>query len=244
MLLVCLVLLIACIPLSFVYPKTYSSLPSTPSYWMESLNKVQYDHKAVTQVAFGCVEEQPSVTILNPYEYIRVYNSGLYLIVAIDAQAQEDEIVKVKCNVSVVDVGCVGHTYKLMYASVQASLVNIVEMYQKPVILVGHSIGGVLAQVAAYDLLSRNIKVHQVVTFGSPPAGSREFNDWVCTRTRCKRHQNMYDPVLYLSEPVFQYYEGETIIVGQLQPSHQLDTLHQKPLLSREHTEYYGFKRC
>lgn len=44
-----------------------------------------------------------------------------------------------------------------------------------PIVLTGHSLGGALATVGAYDLRSRGYSIAAVVTFGAPCVGNKEF---------------------------------------------------------------------
>ena len=53
-----------------------------------------------------------------------------------------------------------------------------------PVILTGHSLGGALATVGAYDLRHRNYPVAAVVTFGAPSVGNAAFAESYRDATR------------------------------------------------------------
>jgi len=46
-----------------------------------------------------------------------------------------------------------------------------------PIVLTGHSLGGALATVGAYDMRHRNFPVAPVVTFGAPCVGNGEFSE-------------------------------------------------------------------
>ena len=69
-----------------------------------------------------------------------------------------------------------------------------------PILLVGHSLGGAMAQLLALELLVTTDWRVSLVTFGQPPAGSQELVDVLDVyvqrgRLRVWRYVNGFDPV-------------------------------------------------
>ena len=216
---------------------------TTPPYWFGSIN--QFTPKFSAQLAFNCIDKVPTTYILNPYTgvKVRMYTFPFHHIVAVDADIQLEDIAHTHCNVTL-PAGCVGHIYDYLFKTVQASL-DLYLMYNiHPIIFVGHSVGGTLAQYMAYHVLQQQGKVQRVETFGSPPVGNRSFNDWVCMHTQCIRHHNVNDPVPHLSSPVFQYHERIQVDIGSTDTVEQLQVYKQDLMHSFDHAKYYGFKRC
>jgi pimeloyl-ACP methyl ester carboxylesterase len=65
-----------------------------------------------------------------------------------------------------------GHAgYVKGWKAVKAAIeVHIDSLDDKPIILTGHSMGGAIAVIGAYDLSKKYLKVTNCVTFGAPPS--------------------------------------------------------------------------
>lgn len=91
--------------------------------------------------------------------------------------------------------------YKMLQPSIEAEVVPRVErMHAKPgkvlIMTGGHSLGGALATLAAYDLAGRHGWTAFCTTFGSPRVGDQEFrNAYRGTVGRTLRFINKFDPV-------------------------------------------------
>ena len=69
--------------------------------------------------------------------------------------------------------------------------------YNKPIIICGHSLGGAVAQLHAFELALLGNNVSKVVTFGSPFVGAKSF-------------QEAYDNLLKVN--TFRYINGNDIV--------------------------------
>ena len=50
-----------------------------------------------------------------------------------------------------------------------------------PIDIIGHSLGGMKAQILAHLLMKQGFQLGRLVTFGSPPAGNQAFSSSLCT---------------------------------------------------------------
>jgi hypothetical protein len=76
---------------------------------------------------------------------------------------------------------------------------------QKKLFLVGHSLGGAVA--VCYAALNRHKNV-EIITFGCPKVGSKEFVNEI-RHIPHTRYVNVYDAVPYL--PLFAYHHGNEV---------------------------------
>ena len=82
------------------------------------------------------------------------------------------------CELGDGECGKVHLGFQEAYKSVKDQLLHIIDESDAPrIYLTGHSLGGALALLAAYDLASQGYPVKGVVTFGAPRVGTRIFED-------------------------------------------------------------------
>ena len=87
--------------------------------------------------------------------------------------------------------------------------------YDKPIYITGHSLGGALAILEAYRLISMDTEIKEVVTFGCPKVGAKSFqeryNSKLFGRTTMYVNGNDIVPLL----PPFRYYQvGYKLQIG------------------------------
>ncbi len=113
------------------------------------------------------------------------------------------------------------------WQSIQVDLLNTLLLFaNRPIIVLGHSLGGGLAIPCARFLAARGFEVHSVYTFGAPRVGDKQFcvgyDSALFNRTFNVTHQN--DPVPLLPPLLMDYRDcgNEAFIFTAFGPGHGL----------------------
>lgn len=101
--------------------------------------------------------------------------------------------------------GCMVHRgYKRFWLGMRQHLLNYIEV-SKNIYITGHSMGGAIAILAAYDLSLNGLNVKEVVTFGAPKIGNDKFveNYNILLTNKTIQFQIVFDPITIF--PVRKY---------------------------------------
>ena len=107
------------------------------------------------------------------------------------------------------------------------------------VILAGHSMGGACAQIYGVMIPPKEQQRVDVISFGSPPVGDREFADYFKTKVKhCARVVHEYDIVPRLPIPFFKHTHGLRLI--QRQPG-ELRPCTKRPYTTKELSHFIRY---
>ena len=111
--------------------------------------------------------------------------------------------------------GKVHHGFYKAYRRIRSKLLAKIKMHNsketnKPIFICGHSLGGAIASIAAYDLTSLNYTVQGVYTAGQPRVGNQAFAESYAAlvKDRTYRFANVEDIIPSIPPkkvPVFNY---------------------------------------
>jgi len=121
--------------------------------------------------------------------------------------------------------GLVHMGFQLVYEHIRRSIADLLKnncQGAQTIWVTGHSLGGALADLAAYDVL-KNVKlgpVPQLYTFAGPRAGAPDFaGAFMAVIKECNRIVNFMDVVPQVPlPPVYEHVGPETLVHGGFRP--------------------------